>query len=379
MEGEIDTMTFVFWQNIISPHQNDFLISLAATPNCVVKLVVERKFDEDRINMGWEKPILDNVEVIVEPSDDIIKDLLASDIKNTCHIYSGITAYPLIWASFKQAIKLKCKVGIMSEPGDWLGWKGRLRLLKSKVEAIFFGSKIDFILSIGNKGREWFEKSGYPKSKIFDWGYFISPKVKNEELSFAENNGNSVKLVYVGRLSKEKGLFEFLQVLDQIQEDFYFKLIGEGLESEKLKSFVNSSKNRDKYEFHGFIPNAEICKELLKFDYLVLPSIGKDGWGTVINEALQSGTKVLVSTNCGSSILISEQMMGYAFDPTKPSILKDILLEIFKKGVMKIEDKRTIIRKAEGILPVNAKNYFLEIIQYVYTSKPSSMLNAPWL
>ena len=40
-------------------------------------------------------------------------------------------------------------------------------------------------------------------------------------------------------------------------------------------------------------------RRLLDYDVLILPNVGDEGWGAVVNEALQSGLKVIAQQNRG--------------------------------------------------------------------------------
>ena len=59
-------------------------------------------------------------------------------------------------------------------------------------------------------------------------------------------------------------------------------------------------------------------------DLLVLPSLF-DGWGAVVNEALQAGMRVLCSTACGAASLLDGRQRGGSFDPDRPESLRRAL------------------------------------------------------
>ena len=60
--------------------------------------------------------------------------------------------------------------------------------------------------------------------------------------------------------------------------------------------------------------NEQVRQELLKSDVLILPS-KFDGWGCVVNEALQCGLRVIVSDACGAHSLIQENHdLGEVFE-----------------------------------------------------------------
>lgn len=63
----------------------------------------------------------------------------------------------------------------------------------------------------------------------------------------------------------------------------------------------------------GTKQQTEIPKFLSDSDVLILPSL-YDGWGTVVNEALQSGCFVIVSDACGAKMLVdNDSRLGLVF------------------------------------------------------------------
>src|SRR5688572_1697102 len=118
-----------FWQNMISPHQSDLLLHLSRHPDVdTLTLVVEQSQDKERELMGWAVPDLKNIEIIISPSINIIHNLIAKNREGDIHIFSGIAAYPTLKYALRKLKKEGALVGVMSEPSNWLGIKGMLRM-----------------------------------------------------------------------------------------------------------------------------------------------------------------------------------------------------------------------------------------------------------
>ena len=66
------------------------------------------------------------------------------------------------------------------------------------------------------------------------------------------------------------------------------------------------------FHFLGVKTNREVQERMRTGDLLVLPSL-YDGWGTVVNEALQNGMRVLCSDACGASVLLDGCVRGASF------------------------------------------------------------------
>lgn len=123
--------------------------------------------------------------------------------------------------------------------------------------------------------------------------------------------------------------------------------------------------------YHGIVSNEEVRAAMLESDIAILPS-KYDGWGAVVNEALQCGCQVLVSNCCGSSSIPKSCLkLGKAFDPynKKDFILK--LNELLRQGILSEKARMEIIKWSEQhIHPNIAAQYLIDVIDAVENKKP---------
>lgn len=365
-------MQYVFWQNILSIHQAPFLKELAEKNE--VTLVVESELDSIRIKDGWNIPDFGNAQILISPDSDVINQLLLST--DAIHIFSGInlSSRPLLKKAFSIAINNKLRIGIMSEPFNWLGLSGKLRFLKYVYLRIKYMKYISFLLVIGDKGRWCYEKIGFSADKMFDWGYFTKS-------SFSENNNQpsltqNPNLIYIGRLNKDKGIVPLVKLSLKYTDLFSnFVIIGDGDCKNEIQQLI---KDQSQYQLLGNIPNDEIYKILSNTDLCILPSIGKDGWGAVVNEALMSGNRVIASNYCGASVLLDEKFRGGIFN-VENNNLEDVFSYWVKKGSISVEERLVIKHWAnKNISGSAASHYFQNIVDYIMLDKGNLPI-APWL
>jgi glycosyltransferase involved in cell wall biosynthesis len=108
------------------------------------------------------------------------------------------------------------------------------------------------------------------------------------------------KLLFVGRLSKQKGLDVFLQALSQLAKqgfDFSCRIIGDGPESKTLKESVISLNLSQQITFLGRLTNELAQAEMLTAHYFILPS-RYEGMSNAALEALACGLPCVL-TRCG--------------------------------------------------------------------------------
>ncbi len=100
-------------------------------------------------------------------------------------------------------------------------------------------------------------------------------------------------LVFCGRLVKQKGIYDFLEVAEELQKinpNFKAAMIGAGPETEKVKSIV--LKKRLNVEIVGYVDEKTKYKIISQSKLFLFPSY-EEGWGIVIAEALAAGVPVL--------------------------------------------------------------------------------------
>jgi len=362
-------MKFVFWQNILSLHQNSFLEYLSHTHSVI--LVVEEEMSEDKLKSGWNIPEYKNVTVVVTPSLLTIYHIVMEN-KDSIHVLAGIHAFPLIRKAFFFIRFFKVKTMVYSEPYNFLGWKGYVRHVVTMLEAFLFSRHIDGLLLTGELGCGSFQKAKFPKEKIYQWGYFVEPALVVPAL---EPPQKKPSLLFVGSIDKRKNILPLTKVVKDLLSCIErFTIIGVGPLSCKLERIIEDT---DQIKYLGSLPNKKVNEQMQQHDILILPSLF-DGWGAVINEALQNGMRVICSANCGAASLLKEEYRGEIFSFDYENDLKTVLKRNVMKGGQTIEQRERIIEwSKKHISGEVAASYFIDICQHIYYKKEKP--HAPWM
>lgn len=183
-------------------------------------------------------------------------------------------------------------------------------------EEISFGEKHGFVQIPREHWGNVKPQRVYAKMRM--WGYFVAPSNGeryeiHEKGEFAQwptaNNSKPLtdalrlRVLWVGRMLDWKRVDTLVKacVADALKDRVELHLYGHGPEEEKLKRLATAGNN---VFFHDFVPVAQVRDLMRAHDVYVLPSDGGEGWGAVINEALEEGMKVLGTTGAGSSATI---------------------------------------------------------------------------
>lgn len=368
----------IFWQGIMSIHQSALIRNVANIHGFDLTLVVEKEADPKRLAMGWHCPDFGNCKIIIQPSDRLIVDLIEQDIKETVHIFSGIHPIPMGYKAFKKAIKLNAHIGIYSETVNWLSIKGKMKWIRDRLYAFNYRDKIDFILAIGHLGVNCYQQSGYLKSTIFPFGYFVETpsKSQNDMLLKKQPDGTTVHLGFIGQLIKRKGVDLLLKSLADLKHlDWHLKIIGNGPDRAEFESLCNENGLLKRVSFLGAIHNKEASQMLAEIDLFILPSRW-DGWGAVVNEALMRGVPVICSDYCGAADLLHNDERGEVFKAGSVDDLTRVLNKWIAKGPLKPSDREKIQLWSKCIEGESAAQYLYNIIEY--SQKGGKRPITPW-
>ena len=111
---------------------------------------------------------------------------------------------------------------------------------------------------------------------------------------------NKKYIIGIGRLIKRKGFDFFIKVLSVLPKNINAIIIGDGPEKDNLIKLASSLNLTNRITMTGFISQEEKMQYLEKSDVFFLSSV-HEGFGIVIQEAMQVGLPI-ISTNNGGQI-----------------------------------------------------------------------------
>jgi len=366
---------------MLSPHQAPYIRALADGPHHSVTVIAEDDLSADRQALGWVAGSYGQATVIVHPSKHLLKQYLDAAQQERVHIFGGFHRRGLLGMAQRHVTSTGQRCGIVSEAADGVGIAHWARLPKYVCQRMLLGSQIDFILAIGSCGVRWFRTCGHPVDKVFPFLYVVDLPSGSSALDprydrFLRPTA-AVDILFVGRCQPTKGLTTLLEALSDCRgADWSCTLLGANATSYAWSSTARFLGIGDKIEFHEAVPNQIVREKIAKADLLVLPSVGKEGWGAVVNEALLQGVPVIASHVCGAADLLSEPWRGSVVRAGSRTELSDALRSWIRIGKKTPETTQRIQSWASCISPDSVAEYVSRILCHVYggTQRPT----APW-
>lgn len=139
----------------------------------------------------------------------------------------------------------------------------------------------------------------YCLDKMRLWGYFVAEASgENEERSHRADD--SIHVLWVGRMFGWKRVDTIIRAVAGLP-NVELDLFGAGPEEMRLKRMAKGLHN---VHFRGMVPLAEVRQQMREHDVYVLSSNEFEGWGAVINEALEEGMQVFGTYEAGASATI---------------------------------------------------------------------------
>jgi glycosyltransferase involved in cell wall biosynthesis len=189
--------------------------------------------------------------------------------------------------------------------------------------------KVDFVFSPGSASDQYFLKSGLKKNQIIraehavDNDHFRDMTKIEEELLLELSSSLSIKpneinFLFAGKFIDKKNpllLIDAFVELKKQKENVRLLLVGNGLLENTIKERINLLPFgiASSITLLPFQDQHQIKLLYRVANVFVLPSVSET-WGLSVNEALASGTPVIVSDKCGSSKdLVKKDINGLVF------------------------------------------------------------------
>jgi phosphatidyl-myo-inositol dimannoside synthase len=235
-----------------------------------------------------------------------------------------------------------------------------------------FAGRVDMLISVSKVSADRFcSWSKLAKERVYllpncvDLDRF-TPGPKSPQLLTRYNLTNARVLMTLGRLVSEercKGFDRVLEALPGLAARFpeiKYLIVGDGSDTDRLKSKAVTLGVSDRVVFTGRVPESEKVDFFRLADIYVMPSAG-EGFGIVLIEAAACGVPVIGSCKDGSAEALLGGRLGHLVDPDDRSELMQVITEVLSE---------TSPRKAsELITEFSQENFFARVKSWIEMNK----------
>lgn len=193
-----------------------------------------------------------------------------------------------------------------------------LRLMKQYVDRVVF---------LSTKTMEEFVAHGISRARCQVVYNFSTMEYREDEIDcHLKNPAVFPQFLFVGSIDERKGIFDALECMVAMKEDFTVHVCGGfGSDADRERFNTYAKQLGDKLIYHGYVNGEEKRRIFLASDVLLLPSYG-EGLPVVLLEAFSAGCGI-ITTNVGAISEIVGEKNGCVLSPGDKEALKKAIYD----------------------------------------------------
>jgi len=221
---------------------------------------------------------------------------------------------------------------------------GRLALALLALEGPQPQLKFKHTYCISAATRDELVKAGIPvqEARIIHNGISLEEFTSRSVHNRVDHGHKGPSLLYLGRLSPEKGVDTAMQALAELAhvrgvDDVKLTLIGPGKADYEayLRNLVTQKGVRDRVIFYGHVPREKVPGLLNQFDVLVVPSKWPEPFGRVVLEGMAAGLAVVGTAMGGMQEALVDGETGLTFAPGDAKALADRIEQLIDDPLLR--------------------------------------------
>lgn len=155
-------------------------------------------------------------------------------------------------------------------------------------------------------------------NKTMKWGYFPQTMQYSSGQIIENKKQGMIKLLWVGRLLKWKHPEVFLSVCNELKKlgyTFTADIIGEGEMKREISDYIQTKGLSENVKMLGSMSPDKVREKMEKSNIFLFTSGYREGWGAVLNEAMNSGCVVVACGEAGATkYLVKHEKNGLLYE-----------------------------------------------------------------
>lgn len=292
---------------------NHYQLALGNELNKVFKkyyFIADTKLPSERAKMGFFD--MNDNEFVIKAYEDkekarqIIMDadvVLCGFYKYEEHIRERIKAGKLVIYSSERLFKTTNPIGTL------------LRYIKYWTKYHSLYKDVNLLCISAYAAGDYNSIFNLFKDRTYKWGYFSETIIHDENKLMKNKKHNS--LIWAGRLIKWKHPEYAVELARRLKEnnyDFELNIIGNGQMENELKVLIDNYKLNNCVHILGSMNPNDVRSYMEESTIYLFTSDRGEGWGVVLNEAMNSGCACISSYSAGATpFLINDNENGIIY------------------------------------------------------------------
>ena len=355
-------MQVVFISNYINHHQKPFCDAMYQMLGEDFIFVESEPMEAERKSMGWDINPSDipYVRCLYDSDEELEKLIMNADV-----VMAGWTSKISLVIKRMELNKLTVRISErIYREGQWKAVSPRGLKAKYYEHTRFRNANVYLLCAGAYVASDFNIVRAYP-NKMYKFGYFPPMRTYNlDELFAKKDESGLIEIIYAGRFMSLKHPEYMIKLAKDLKNEnerrisnkelllpeFRIHMVGSGELENELKTMAAELGVEKNIIFYGFKKPDEVRTIMEKCHIHVFPSNHLEGWGAVVNEAMNSACVVVGSALAGAvPFLIKQWDNGVAYpnndyDKLKTCVIK-LMLDGAKRKAMAIRAYETITGK----------------------------------
>ena len=328
-------MKLAFVSNYINHHQIPISSVLYEKLGDNYTFIQTIPMEEERVNMGWGGDFdkLPYLKKYYEDEYECKKIIMTSDVV----IFGGTEDESLIVDRLNENKPVVRYSERLYREGRWK-WISPRGLVKKYHDHTRYSDSRVYLLCSGAYVPDDFNIIRAYAGKRFKWGYFPPFKSysddERKDRREARRSHDKLEILWVGRMLELKhpeSMIAIAQSLSKEEIPYNITMVGDGPVKEKTESEIKKKGLSENFTLLGAKKPEEVRSLMDEADVFVFSSDYREGWGAVINEAMNAGCAVVASHAAGAvPTLIKHRQNGLIFPSGDYKKLSSLVIELSK-------------------------------------------------
>lgn len=299
-------MKITIVSNYINHHQIPMSNGLYKRLGAQFSFIQTSLMEEDRVKMGWESEVssIPYLKLYYEDEKGCASLIMDSDVV----IFGGVEDERYIKPRLEAGkIVIRASERLYRE-GQWKSISPRGRKKKYEDHTKYADSPVYLLCHGAYVASDFAIVHAYPDKK-YRWGYFPAVYTYSldslffRKIHLDKRGKREVRLLWAGRFLKLKHpeyAVKAARYLESRGISFHLDMVGGGELEGRLKKLVRKYRLGDRVTFHGFQPPQNVRRYMEEADIFLFTSNYLEGWGAVLNEAMNSACAVVAGHGIGA-------------------------------------------------------------------------------
>lgn len=299
-------MRLTFVSNYINHHQTPVSNELFRLLGADYAFIQTEPIEAERLQMGWqdESGKLPYLKLFYEEPEYCKKLILDSDVV----VFGGTDEESYIKPRLEAGkLVLRCSERIYKS-GQWKAVSPRGLKKKYEDHTRYRKAPVYLLCAGGYVASDFHIVRAYP-DKMFKWGYFPETKHHEKDRLLEKHREGEVSLFWAGRFIDWKHPELPVLLAEHLKKkgySFHLSMAGGGEMEQEIRHMIAEKGLESEVTLCGYLKPWQVRERMEQAEVYLITSDYKEGWGAVLNEAMNSGCAVLASHAIGAVPFLME-------------------------------------------------------------------------